>query len=226
VVAASVAELALVGGHPAIDLVNTVEPRLPVAERHDHLALPQHLLTWAQRAKIVDAAEARSVAAAWASSPASGGRALRAVRDLRDALSEVLSALVSPETGRQISQPELDYLTLGWAAAAGRSRLALISGDRAAARLVVGSVPALLVPDRLAFAAVDLLCNVDLTRLGMCPADADGCGWLFLDHSRNHSRRWCVMDGSCGAQVKARRLTERRQAARAASKNELASSQT
>jgi hypothetical protein len=91
--------------------------------------------------------------------------------------------------------------------------------DKAAARLIVGSALALLIPDRLAYAAVDLLCHVDLTRLGMCPADADGCGWLFLDHSRNHSRRWCVMDGSCGAQVKARRLTERRRTVRAASKS-------
>jgi predicted RNA-binding Zn ribbon-like protein len=218
-VAASVAELPIVGGHPAIDLVNTVEPRLPVTGRHDHLALPQDLLTWAHRAKIVDAPEARSAATAWAVSPASGNRALSAVKDTREALSEVLSTLVSSGTDLQDTQPELDHLTLGWAAAAGRSRLTLKPGDKAAARLIVGSTPALLIPDRLAYAAVDLLCHVDLTRLGMCPADADGCGWLFLDHSRNHSRRWCIMDGSCGAQVKARRLTERRRTARAASKS-------
>ena len=217
-VAASVAELSLVGGHPAIDLVNTVEPRLPVSERHDHLAVPRDLLTWAQRIKIVNAAEARSVGRAWAISSASGNRALGAVKDIRESLSEVLVALVSPSTGVQHTQPELDYLMLSWASATGRSRLTLKPEARGA-HLTVGSTPALLIPDRLAHAAVDLLCHADLTRLGMCPADADGCGWLFLDHSRNHSRRWCVMDGSCGAQLKARRLTERRRTARAANKS-------
>jgi predicted RNA-binding Zn ribbon-like protein len=30
------------------------------------------------------------------------------------------------------------------------------------------------------------------------------CSWLFVDRSRNGSRRWCSM-GECGAQVKMRR---------------------
>jgi predicted RNA-binding Zn ribbon-like protein len=37
---------------------------------------------------------------------------------------------------------------------------------------------------------------------------------VFLDRSRNGSRRWCRM-ADCGTTVKARRLTERRRAARA-----------
>jgi predicted RNA-binding Zn ribbon-like protein len=36
-----------------------------------------------------------------------------------------------------------------------------------------------------------------------------GCGWLFLDTSKNHSRRWCSMD-ACGNQAKARRHYRRR----------------
>jgi len=39
--------------------------------------------------------------------------------------------------------------------------------------------------------AVGLLCEADLGRLGRCPVEAGGCGWLFLDHSRNRSRRLC-----------------------------------
>jgi predicted RNA-binding Zn ribbon-like protein len=47
----------------------------------------------------------------------------------------------------------------------------------------------------------------------MCPVEGGGFGWVFIDRSRNRSRRWCTMD-SCGAYAKARRRTERRRAAR------------
>ena len=50
---------------------------------------------------------------------------------------------------------------------------------------------------------VDLLTSESLGRVGQC-ADERGCGWLFLDNSKNHSRRWCDMR-DCGNSAKARR---------------------
>lgn len=234
--APGVADLPLVSGHPALDLVNTVEPRLPVAGRHEHLAVPRDVLTWALRTHLVDPAEGRAVDQAWAGSPAAADRALTAVRQVREALSTVLSALLAlpapgalagtrPDEGMTAPgpaadapgtagiSPELEHLLVTWAAAATRSRLALSTSGPAAARLIVGSSPALLISDRVAHAAVGFLCDVDLTHLGMCPVEEGGCGWVFLDRSRNRSRRWCTMQ-DCGSHVKARRLTERRQAAR------------
>ena len=52
----------------------------------------------------------------------------------------------------------------------------------------------------LALQAVALLRSAPLTRLRRCAH----CRWLFLDLSRNHSRRWCSMN-ACGAIVKMRR---------------------
>ena len=52
----------------------------------------------------------------------------------------------------------------------------------------------------VAVAAVDLLRSGPLDRVSTCAA----CPWLFLDTSRNHSRRWCSMD-DCGARAKMRR---------------------
>jgi predicted RNA-binding Zn ribbon-like protein len=54
--------------------------------------------------------------------------------------------------------------------------------------------------------ALDLLTGPALPRLKACPAR--GCGWLFLDFSRNASRRWCSME-SCGAREKTRRAYAR-----------------
>jgi predicted RNA-binding Zn ribbon-like protein len=59
------------------------------------------------------------------------------------------------------------------------------------------------------YSAAELLTSEKLARLGQC-AGKD-CGWLFLDTSRNHSRRWCEMK-HCGNRVKAHRHYQRRQA--------------
>lgn len=256
--------LPLVGGHPALDLVNTVEPRLPAQGRHEHLAEPVDAITWALRAHLLDDSESHAVAAAWAASPSAAKRGLSELRQIREALSAVLGALLpadraaaelhpasaaegpglratsnlgasgdpgtsEPGTSRDpgasdvgasddpdASDPvlELEYLSAAWAAAMTRSRLVPSRAATAVAELIVGSSAALLIPDRAAHAAQDLLRNVDPALLGTCPVADGGCGWLFIDRSRNGSRRWCAM-GDCGSHAKAKRLTDRRRVARA-----------
>jgi predicted RNA-binding Zn ribbon-like protein len=57
--------------------------------------------------------------------------------------------------------------------------------------------------------AAELLLSADLRgRVGQC-ADPNGCGWLFLDLSKNRSRRWCSIQ-DCGNRAKQRRLQARR----------------
>jgi predicted RNA-binding Zn ribbon-like protein len=90
-----------------------------------------------------------------------------------------------------------------------RARLLPAETGPGIARWVVASPPALLVADLATKDAVDLLCGMDATRLKRCPVQEGGCGWLFLDHSRNRSRRWCAME-DCGTDVKSRHLTDRR----------------
>ena len=63
--------------------------------------------------------------------------------------------------------------------------------------------------DRLVHAASELVLTGPRDRLRVC----GNCTWLFLDLSRNGSRRWCSME-SCGTAVKVRRLTERRRTSR------------
>src|SRR5438876_1203177 len=55
---------------------------------------------------------------------------------------------------------------------------------------------------------VGLLTQPDLlSRVGEC-ADDRGCGYLFLDMTKNRSRRWCDMK-DCGNRAKARRHYEK-----------------
>jgi predicted RNA-binding Zn ribbon-like protein len=52
----------------------------------------------------------------------------------------------------------------------------------------------------VAYSAGALLCSATLSRVKACP----GCQWLFLDESKNQSRRWCNMQ-TCGTRDKMRR---------------------
>jgi len=213
----SVHEMKMVGGHRALDLVNTVEPRTQGSAQHDYLATPDDLLTFSRRTGLADTAELAEVGAAWQASPQAATRALAAVRDIREALYAVLSAYLHPTAGTGAPDSELVHLSLAWTAAASRSRLVAGDGDlrpgEPLARWASAAPAALLLQDRAAVAAVDLLTAADASRIGSCEPDAGGCGWLFLDHTRNRSRRWCTME-DCGAEVKSRRLTERRRAGR------------
>jgi predicted RNA-binding Zn ribbon-like protein len=196
----------LVGGHTALDLVNTCGRRDP----EEYLPGPAALLAWAGRAGVVDDAEAAVVGGAWEARPRAARAALTEVRELREAVHAVLLGVIGLGP---VSQPALDLVHTRWVAAAGRSSLVLHPGAVPPVRVAVGTVAALLIPDRLAEAAVELLRTADPARLRRCPTQEGGCGWLFLDRSRNGSRRWCRM-ADCGTEVKSRRLTERRRTAR------------
>jgi len=224
-----IGEIPLVAGHPALDLVNTVEPRLPAAPPVlDHLDRPVDVLVWARRAGLITDREAQQESAAWATAIDDAGPdgdlgrgALEGVRALRDALYRALAPRLQ---GRVASSPDataaLGVVHAAWVEAAGRSRLRLAAAPddgplpATCADLVIGPQPGHLALDRVAQAAVDLLTHVDLAPLRACPPAEGGCGWLFLDRSRARSRRWCVME-DCGARAKARRLNDRRRAARA-----------
>ena len=56
--------------------------------------------------------------------------------------------------------------------------------------------------DPIIKSAADLLVSPELKRVKQCADDA--CGWLFMDKSRNNSRRWCSMK-DCGNRAKAHR---------------------
>jgi predicted RNA-binding Zn ribbon-like protein len=202
------AEFRLVGGHVALNLVNTVAPRSPGGGEHtDFLPSPARLLTWSTEVGVVGDADAARVERDWAAHPRAADRALRAVIEIRESAYALLAAALGADVADP--QAERDLLTRHWSAAAGRSQLVAGGGGTGIARVEVGTTPALMLVDRLAVAAVDLLGSVDVARLRSCPVEAGGCGWLFLDTSRNGSRRWCSMD-DCGAQSKSRRLTDRR----------------
>ena len=109
----------------------------------------------------------------------------------------------------------LEHLHARWLAALSRARLVIeAAGEPPVLDSTSGRCQRHCWSTWAANAALDILRSDDLARVRRCPIEIGGCGWLFLDRTRNRSRRWCRM-ADCGTQVKARRLTQRRRTARA-----------
>lgn len=60
---------------------------------------------------------------------------------------------------------------------------------------------------RIAYSFAGLLANQDNNRIKIC--SNEDCDWVFFDHSKNKSRRWCD-DKVCGNIMKARRFRDKK----------------
>jgi predicted RNA-binding Zn ribbon-like protein len=188
--------LPVLGGHLALDFANTVDDPLGPA-RWDHVADYPTLLHWAVGRGLASPA-LHAVAEA---RPAEAGAVVRRAAALRDALNDTFGAVVD---GRPVDEA---WARLRPFAVDALARMNLASDlspewDRTA-------LDAPLWP--VADAAHRLLRSADdLARVKRCA----GCPWLFLDRSRNGSRRWCAM-GDCGTHEKIRRYVAKRAERRA-----------
>jgi predicted RNA-binding Zn ribbon-like protein len=193
----------LIGGHLALDFVNTIDWRGDPARREDLLLSFEDLAAWAKAAKLVRTADIRTLRLAAQRDQARALRSLRRARRLREVLAHVLLA-----AGGDARPAARDVrLINAFLAAALRHRRLQVRGAAFAwvwARRESELFDALLWP--IVLAAVDLLASDDRTRIRECRGE--GCGWLFLDTSRNRRRRWCTMQ-SCGNRAKVRRFYER-----------------
>ena len=193
----------LIGGHLALDFVNTVDWRGDPVRRRDLLVTFEDLLGWAKAAKVLTADTLRAMSVAAQRDRARAVRSLRRARRLREVLARVLGAAGrdAPPAARDVGR-----LNVFLGAALKRRRLAI---RRTAfvwnwANEEGDTFDSLLWP--IVLAAAELLASDHRTQIHEC--GGEGCGWLFLDTSRNQRRRWCTMQG-CGNRAKARRFYER-----------------
>ena len=196
----------LIAGALPLDFVNTVDPRHEPGRR-EYLDSYQALVWWGRHAGIIGADAEAGLRQAAAADPAEADRVLRRAVRLREALYPVFTEAAS---GREPSAADLAVLQAELTGALAHIRLAAAPGgfgwdwEEAAGWLdrVLWSV---------SWSAADLLVQGPLERIRECPGQ-DNCGWLFLDLTKNASRRWCDMR-ACGNRAKARRHYARRQEA-------------
>ncbi len=189
----------LTGGHPALDFANTLSGRRSPPSRDD---LPTYasLLEWSLAAGTLDAPRAVELAAAAAADPAAAAAAHAEAIALREGIFAVFAAVAA---GGAPPAAAMAALNRGLARALPHLRLEP-AGDGFAWSWEGSDLERPAWP--LARAAAELLAGADRDRVREC--DADTCAWLFLDRSRNRSRRWCDMQ-VCGNRAKVRRHRRR-----------------
>jgi predicted RNA-binding Zn ribbon-like protein len=190
------AHLKLIGGAPCLDFANTVDWRTGEQPRdwlHDY----EELILWCRYAEALEASQAQRLLRRAASDPDEAQAAFSQAIALREAIYHIFTASAS---GDSVD----DDLAL----------LNAVLSDVAAHLRLASTQESFVwdwhdVEDRLSWpswliarSAADLLTSERRGRVHECAGP--GCGWLFLDTSRNRSRRWCDM-ADCGNRAKARR---------------------
>jgi predicted RNA-binding Zn ribbon-like protein len=186
----------LVAGHPALDFVNTLDWRFRESGPEELLPDYNHLLIFATQSSLLTPAQGKLLRRAATNTTSS--EALNTALDLREALAQIFYALMDDQTPPAGAIKKLDHhlcaaqshSTLVW----GRSRLQPAWPSKPDPHLPIWL---------LAQSAAELLSTDAITSIRDC-ADPQ-CRWLFLDTSKNHSRRWCDMK-ICGNRMKARRF--------------------
>lgn len=189
------------GGELAIDFTNTVGSRGGTPE--EHFGTYGDVLSWAETRGVIGRAEAQRLHQDAARRPAAARAALSEALALREALYRAIAAGAS---GRKPAAADLATINAQVATSFSGAELRPTRGRLTLAFEPHGRSPLaepILTP--VIRAAIELLTGDALARVRLC-ADAS-CAWLFLDTTRNRTRRWCDMK-ECGNRNKVRRFRE------------------
>ena len=182
-----------------MDFVNTVDGEPAV----DHLRDYEGLVAWGWHVGLLPEDAVRRLIREAEASPSGAevihGQAL----DLRETLYGIFAAIAR---GKHPSGRSLETLQGKEGQALARARLTPMDGGYGWEWPDGGAESVLW---RVVHAAVGLLTSGPLDRVKSCA----GCDWIFIDESKNRSRRWCTME-ICGTNEKMRRYVARRAARR------------
>ena len=195
------------GGRLDLDFANTVEDR-PGTRPLDGLTSYARLVDWARAAGLLPDGGAERLLAAAAARPSAAAAVLKRAVALREAIYRVFLAVAH----RRPPEPtDLAALNAELARSMARARVVPVPADGGFAwgwEADDEELDRMLWP--IARSAADLLTSERTSAVREC--SARDCSWLFMDTSRNGSRRWCNMQ-VCGNRAKARRHQQRKRAA-------------
>ena len=203
-------ELPIVGGHLALDFANTVDdPEGP--QRYDHAGTYPELVGWSAHIGLLGPDQAAALQTAAEDHPGAASTAVRRAHALRriliDTFTEIAEMNNGPAPGTERPAPASHWADLRpfVTDAIAHAELAPNESTYLLTWPETTQLDAMLRP--ISLAALELLTGPQLFRLKRCA----GCPWVFLDQSKNLSRRWCAMN-DCGTHEKIRRYVARRAA--------------
>jgi len=176
--------LRLVGGRPCLDLVNTISWRGDTSRLEEHLTANLECLVWGRRAGVVSSEEESALAQF----------------DVRPALVSLRQAVTDHLA--DVGQPDLASLQPFVDDALRHGELVF---DQGRAGWQVTTLDASTPARRIALDLLDHLTDPP-GPVGRCGAPA--CGWVYVDTSRGHRRKWCSSE-DCGNRARVRRHAAR-----------------
>jgi predicted RNA-binding Zn ribbon-like protein len=198
---AGAGSIARIGGHVALDFANTAGWHASAA-RSEWLTSYGEWLAWLGQSGAVSRATVRLLAREADRQPARTRRALARTVEARELVYRVFAAIAQRQRPHQDDLQRLHLARVAALAAAtpewGRGGPSLSWPD--AARDLTAPIHPLML------AANALLGGPLLTRVRQCGNHP--CGWLFIDRSKNGSRRWCS-SAECGNATRVRRFRAR-----------------
>jgi predicted RNA-binding Zn ribbon-like protein len=190
-------------GRLPLDFANTAEwhaAQKPIEKLNSYT----DLVDWSEAAGLLTGAEGKQLLRSARSRPREAEAVFRQARELREDIYSILSSIAG---GKPLPEEPMrrynEALTRAFRTASIKSTRDGFAWSWAGA---IQGLDVMLGP--ILKATAELLTSEDLPQIGEC-ADDRGCGYLFLDTSRNHNRRWCSME-SCGNRAKARRYYARK----------------
>jgi predicted RNA-binding Zn ribbon-like protein len=193
----------LSGGHPALDLVNSLDNRFRADGPNENLLHYNDLLRFLSEVGLLDPQRIRLLDKI-ASEP-SAEQVLSEVRELREATAAVFYAAMEE---RRPTHTDIETLERHFREASQHRELHWSPAATLAWQWRHNTETDPKLPLWLLSQSVsDILLSPDAVRVRTCAVDT--CRWLFLDTSKNHTRRWCNMK-VCGNRMKARRFQARR----------------
>jgi len=198
----SAGNLELIGGRLCLNFANTVSSRTEMPYR-EYLPTYHELVAWGQHVGILTDDEASTLLHGAVRDPDAAAATLDDAIALREAIYRVFWAVADD---REPEDADLDALNAALHKALSRLEVRPSTDGYGWVWAPDGdSLGRVLWP--VARSAADLLTSEDLGRVRKCASEV--CDWLFVDASKNRSRRWCMM-GVCGSRAKSRRYYRRR----------------
>jgi predicted RNA-binding Zn ribbon-like protein len=202
------AVLPLIGGRRCLDFVNTLGWRGAEAPE-EHIACYDDLLAWSLHAGSLNEDDVQRLALEAMEHPARAGSSFAKALALREAMHRTFASLASAQAP---GDADLGVINDELGDALSHLRIARFDDrfgwrwDRSTLSLDRPLWP-------IARSCAELLASSDIANVRECAGHP--CGWLFLDSSKNRSRRWCD-SRDCGNRVRAQRHYARKRTARTA----------
>ena len=194
-----------IGGDIAADFANTTSNRYEPEQLHEHIQTYADLVEFTRLAGAIRPALAHRLIGEAQLHPEKATQIYRRSAALREAVWGALSRIAADK-----EPAAADVAVISREAADALSHAEVVKTDDGFAWEWPDADDLARPLWPIARAAADLLTSDARAHVRECADDT--CAWLFIDRTKNHSRRWCDMNG-CGTRNKVRDFRERQRRA-------------